>query len=45
MIYAAAPHMSPEEFRAHGRRVVDWIAQYWEKLPDRGGCAGKLERI
>jgi len=33
MTSAAAPHMSPEEFRAHGRRVVDWIAQYWEKLP------------
>lgn len=27
------PHMSPDEFREHGRRVVDWIATYWERLP------------
>ncbi len=25
-----APHMQPDEFRQHGRRVVDWVAQYWE---------------
>jgi len=25
-------HMSPEEFRRHGHRVVDWIADYWESL-------------
>ncbi len=24
--------MSPDEFREHGRRVVDWIAQYWERV-------------
>jgi len=24
--------MSPEEFRDHGRRVVDWIALYWERV-------------
>ena len=24
--------MSPDEFRDHGRRVVDWIAQYWERV-------------
>jgi aromatic-L-amino-acid decarboxylase len=27
--------MSPEEFRRHGHRLVDWVAQYWESLPDR----------
>ncbi len=33
---AGPPHMSPDEFRAHGRRVVDWIADYMgrvESLP------------
>ncbi len=25
-------HMTPEEFRRHGREVVDWIADYWERL-------------
>ncbi|GAA2136337.1 aromatic-L-amino-acid decarboxylase [Glycomyces algeriensis] len=25
-------HMSPDEFRRHGRAVVDWIADYWEGL-------------
>ncbi len=25
-------HMSPDEFRTHGRRVVDWVAQYWERV-------------
>ncbi|MDQ4037103.1 MAG: pyridoxal-dependent decarboxylase [Actinomycetota bacterium] len=24
--------MSPDEFREHGRRVVDWVAQYWERV-------------
>lgn len=24
--------MSPDEFRTHGRRVVDWIAAYWERV-------------
>lgn len=27
-----ASHMSPAEFRDHGRRVVDWIADYWERM-------------
>lgn len=27
-----SPHMSPDQFRAHGRRVVDWVAQYWERV-------------
>jgi aromatic-L-amino-acid decarboxylase len=27
-------HMTPEEFRAHGHAVVDWIADYWTRLPD-----------
>lgn len=25
-------HMTPEEFRAHGRAVVDWIADYYEQV-------------
>jgi len=25
-------HMTPEEFRRHGHRVVDWIADYYEKI-------------
>lgn len=25
-------HMTPEEFRSHGRSVVDWIADYYEKI-------------
>ena len=27
-------HMSPEEFRRHGRAVVDWIADYWERVEE-----------
>ncbi|MBL7008634.1 MAG: aspartate aminotransferase family protein [Planctomycetes bacterium] len=26
--------MSPEEFRRHGRAVVDWIADYWERVEE-----------
>lgn len=25
-------HMSPEEFRKHGRAMVDWIADYYEQI-------------
>jgi aromatic-L-amino-acid decarboxylase len=25
-------HMSPDEFRRHGREVIDWIADYYERL-------------
>ena len=25
-------HMTPEEFRRHGRQVVDWIADYYENI-------------
>ncbi len=25
-------HMTPDEFRAHGRAVVDWIADYYERV-------------
>ncbi len=25
-------HMTPEEFRRHGHRLVDWIAEYYEKV-------------
>lgn len=27
-----APHMTPEEFRRYGRDVVDWIADYYERI-------------
>ncbi|MEM7262909.1 MAG: pyridoxal-dependent decarboxylase, partial [Planctomycetota bacterium] len=26
------PHLSPDEFRERGRRVVDWIADYYERV-------------
>ncbi len=26
------PHMTPDEFRQHGRAVIDWIADYWERI-------------
>ena len=25
-------HMTPEQFRQHGRDVVDWIADYYERI-------------
>jgi len=28
----ASYHMSPEDFRRHGRAVVDWIADYWQRV-------------
>lgn len=28
------PHLTPEEFRREGHRVIDWIADYWESLDD-----------
>ncbi|MGH8868244.1 MAG: pyridoxal-dependent decarboxylase [Actinomycetes bacterium] len=27
-----APHMTPDEFRRYGREVVDWVADYWERV-------------
>jgi aromatic-L-amino-acid decarboxylase len=27
-------HMTPDEFRAHGRAVVDWVADYLERVGD-----------
>ncbi len=27
--------MSPEEFRTHGYRLIDWVADYWESLQTR----------
>jgi aromatic-L-amino-acid/L-tryptophan decarboxylase len=32
MTAPSGPHMSPEEFRRHGRAVVDWIADYMDKV-------------
>jgi len=29
---AEPPHMTPDEFRRHGRRMVDWIADYMERV-------------
>ncbi len=29
---AADRHMSPEEFRRYGRAVIDWIADYYERV-------------
>lgn len=26
--------MSPEEFRDHGHRLVDWVAEYWQSIDD-----------
>ncbi|MGE5286307.1 MAG: pyridoxal-dependent decarboxylase, partial [Micromonosporaceae bacterium] len=26
------PHMTPDEFRRHGREVVEWIARYMERI-------------
>lgn len=30
----AAGHMSPAEFRVHGRAVLDWVAGYWERVAE-----------
>jgi aromatic-L-amino-acid decarboxylase len=29
---AGAPHMTPDEFRARGREVVEWVASYMERV-------------
>jgi len=31
--------MTPEEFRRWGRRVVDWIADYWERVEEYPVCS------
>src|SRR5689334_22194041 len=31
----SGPHLTPEEFREQGHRVVDWIADYWTSVGDR----------
>jgi aromatic-L-amino-acid/L-tryptophan decarboxylase len=28
------PHMTPDEFRRHGREVVEWVASYMERVRD-----------
>ena len=32
MTHAQSFHMTPDEFRRHGRAVVDWIADYMERV-------------
>jgi len=32
MAESSGSHMTPDEFRRHGRAVVDWIADYMEKV-------------
>lgn len=27
------PHMTSEQFRAYGHQLVDWVADYWDRLP------------
>ncbi len=27
-------HMTPQEFRHHGKQLVDWIADYWERVEE-----------
>ncbi len=29
---AESPHMTPDEFRAHGHEVVEWVASYMERV-------------
>ena len=31
----SSPHLSPEEFRELGHRVVDWVADYWSTVDER----------
>jgi aromatic-L-amino-acid/L-tryptophan decarboxylase len=28
-----ATHMTPEQFRRYGHQAVDWVADYWSRLP------------
>ncbi len=37
---AAARHMTPDEFRRHGHAVVDWIADYFERVESLPVLAG-----
>ena len=32
MLTSPPRHMTPDEFREHGRAVIDWIADYWERI-------------
>lgn len=32
MIAPKPPHMSSDEFREHGRQVIDWIADYYDRI-------------
>ena len=27
-------HLSSEEFRKHGHALIDWIADYWDRIED-----------
>jgi aromatic-L-amino-acid decarboxylase len=32
MSQEASYHMTPDQFRQYGRAVVDWIADYYERI-------------
>ena len=34
IVRAVTAHMKPEEFRLHGKALIDWIADYWEGVAD-----------
>ena len=33
-MHETAGHMTPDEFRELGHATVEWVARYWERLPD-----------
>jgi len=37
--------MTPDEFRKHGHRVVDWIADYYEQLETFPGAVAIGARL
>lgn len=32
--HPTSPHMSPDEFRDQGHQVLDWVADYWERVAE-----------
>ncbi|WP_199849469.1 pyridoxal-dependent decarboxylase [Blastococcus sp. Marseille-P5729] len=33
--YVTPPHLSPDEFRRQGHAVIDWIADYWQRVGEQ----------